>query len=210
MKIFFYQTFELYQNNILKNHWEEPKAYANYLAQTFYYVSHSSRIMSIVAGHLPMSQEDTHKAILQHASEERGHQFAALKDLERMGFNLKHFPELPETRMFWEPQYFKAQFSPLDFYGYALMLEGTAVLAGPKILEKIEKAHGPKPCGFIRLHCQEDPAHLENIFKLFDTYTSEQKLGIQKNCQQSFIAFTNMLNATMGDQTLTGEHAHVA
>ncbi|MCB0356844.1 MAG: iron-containing redox enzyme family protein [Bdellovibrionales bacterium] len=199
MKDYFYDIFSRYENDILSVQWDKKEGYIDYLAQTFYYVSHSSRIMSIVAGHLPEKHEETHKAILKHASEERGHQFAALKDLERLGAKIDQYPEHPETRMFWEPQYYKAQFSPLDFYGYALMLEGTAVLAGRKILEKVEPAHGTKACGFLRLHCEEDPAHLDMLFNLFNKYNESELIGIRNNCHQSFKAYYNMLRVTLGE-----------
>ena len=189
MKSFFSNLFSEHEKFILNVNWESPEGYANYLAQTYYYVSQSSRIMSIVAGYLPQEHEETHKTILQHASEERGHQFAALKDLERLGYKIENYPELAETRMFWEPQYYKAQSSPLDFYGYALMLEGTAVLAGPKILSIVEKSHGNKSCGFLRLHCEEDPAHLDMLFNLFKKYNEIELAGIKENCEQSFKAF---------------------
>ncbi|MCB0391407.1 MAG: iron-containing redox enzyme family protein [Bdellovibrionales bacterium] len=210
MKSYFYDLFSLYKSLFLNFNWANKESYGNYLAQTYYYVSHSSRIMSIVAGHMPAEHEETHKAILHHALEERGHQFAAKKDLERLGYKLSNFPELSETRMFWEPQYYKAQFSPLDFYGYALMLEGTAVLLGPKILEIIENIHGTRVSGFIRLHCEEDPAHFDGLFKLFDKFNEQELSGIQINCEQSFKAFQNILQATVGEKSSSKGASHAA
>ena len=107
--------------------WQDPEAYALYLSQTYYYVLHSTRLLALSAAHMKVSDNTFHRRFLEHASEEKGHDLMALKDLEVLGFRLEDFPELPHTRMFWETQYYKIEHNdPLSLLGYVIALEALA------------------------------------------------------------------------------------
>lgn len=174
--------------------WEDKKSYALFLAQVFHYVKHSSRIMSTVAAHLPQEMETMHTHLLKHTTEEMGHQFLARQDVKFLGFDLADFPELSTTKMFYEPQYYKAIYgNPIGFYGYALALEGTAVMLMRDIYEKCRAYYGEKGCNFLRVHAEEDVNHVESAVQLLEQLPAEAKAAIAANLKQSVDTMLIML-----------------
>lgn len=173
--------------------WQDKKAYAIFLAQVYHFVKHSSRIMSTVAAHLPQEMEAMHTQLLKHATEEMGHQFLAKQDLKFMGYRLEDLPELSSTRMFYEPQYFKASYgNPIGFYGYALALEGTAVMRLKQIYSKCKELYGEKACNFLRVHAEEDENHVEQAIKMLDQLPAPAIQSIEVNLNQSIDAIVLM------------------
>ncbi len=174
--------------------WENRKSYALFLAQVFHYVKHSSRIMSTVAAHLPQEMESMHIALLKHTTEEMGHQFLAKQDVKFLGYDLADFPELSTTKMFYEPQYYKAIYgNAIGFYGYALALEGTAVILMRAVYEKCRDLYGEKGCNFLRVHAEEDVKHVDSAIKLLEQLPAEAKASIADNLKQSVDTMVYML-----------------
>src|SRR4051812_18758279 len=107
--------------------WHDPYAYGLYLAQTYFYVCHSTRLLAFSAGIMKTPDTPFHRRFLEHASEEKGHEMMLLNDLAKLGFKITDFTEMPETRMFWEPQFYKIQHNdPLSVMGYIIALEAIA------------------------------------------------------------------------------------
>ena len=85
---------------------EDPQCYGNYLAQTFYYVSHSTRLLAFAAGLMTREQEPHFRRFIRHISEESAHEVLAEKDLHDLNLTPNDFLQLPETRSLWETQYY--------------------------------------------------------------------------------------------------------
>jgi hypothetical protein len=77
--------------------WHEARAYAQFLAQTSYYVCHSTRLLGLCASRIGIEREKLHQRFLKHAVEERIHHLLAARDIEHLGFKLRSMPELPIT-----------------------------------------------------------------------------------------------------------------
>jgi hypothetical protein len=146
--------------------WEQRDVYARFLAQTYYYVCHSTRLLGLAAARVSVERASLHSRLLKHAAEERGHHILAERDLTALGFQLSKMPELPSTGALYQTQYYQIEhISPLALLGYVLALEGIAVAHGPHVYERVSQAHGEPSCGFVRLHAQEDPDHLTKAFE---------------------------------------------
>jgi thiaminase len=191
--------------------WQSKEAYALWLSQIYYYVNHSSRIMALVAGRLPAQHEKIHTQVLKHAQEEAGHQFLAKQDLKNLGFDVQDFPEMNSTRMFYEPQYYKALFeNALGFYGYALALEGMAVKELKEIHEKCRLLYGEKACNFIRVHAHDDVDHVEEALKMLDQLPAADQIFVEKNLSQSINAFGLMMSEIAQTATTSTSEENVA
>lgn len=170
--------------------WHETEAYALYLSQTYYYVTHSTRLLALAAAHMKVSDNTFHRRFLEHASEEKGHDQMALKDLEALGFSLKDFPELPHTRMFWETQYYKIEHNdPLSLMGYVLALEALAGEQCPVIKRKLDPFYPKQSTNFIRAHAEDDPEHVVKAWAVIDALPPERRKWIEENFLQTVVSF---------------------
>src|SRR4051794_12951450 len=70
--------------------------YANWLAQTYYFVSHSVRLSSLAAAKLPVDCPIGQR-MAAHTVEEKGHHAVAIKDIEALGKKISDYPPLGVT-----------------------------------------------------------------------------------------------------------------
>lgn len=170
--------------------WHEREAYGNYLAQTYYYVRHSTRLLAFAAGLMKESDGPFHRRFLEHGAEEKGHELLLLNDLAALGYKIDDFEELPETRMFWEPQYTKIlQKDPLALMGYVFALEAVAADQCPKMFAKLSNHHPEASLSFVRVHGEDDPEHVVKAQGLIASLPPERRAIVSENFVQSVRAF---------------------
>lgn len=146
--------------------WREKAVYGAFLAQTNYYVSHSTRLLALAASRFQFSEEQLHRRFIKHATEEMSHERLALRDLKNLGLPLEAFPEFPSTRAFYQTQYYMIEHvSPWSFWGYILMLEGLALTKGPWLFNEIKQHHGEQAASFVKVHAAEDVGHMAEAEK---------------------------------------------
>ena len=117
--------------------WENKRAYAEFLAQTYYYICHSTRLLAASAARFSQEDQGMHKRFLLHTDEENSHELLALRDLQKLGFSIKDFPEMAQTRILYEVQYYKVEHcDPAALMGYILALE---TLAGKDFCADVPK-----------------------------------------------------------------------
>lgn len=181
------------------------QVYAAWLAQTYYYVKHSTHLICLAAGNCPVDNRQTHYGIIRHLDGETNHDLIAVNDLKAMGLELQQFPELMPTRLLWQTQYYWLDRGPaLVLYGYALLLEGLAVKAGPPLMAAAEAAHGKKAVAFLRVHSKEDVDHFAEGLKLMQRTTAEEREAIHQNLLQStylYQDFVTEIKNRYGSQT---------
>lgn len=175
--------------------WNNRAFYGNYLAQTYFYVRHSTRLLATSAGRLNCeTQQGLHLRFLKHLSEEAGHEKLALNDLKGMGYTIADFKEMDETKFFYEPQYYKIEhLDPLALMGYILYLEVLAQHVCPPLTKKITEIYGKKTSSFLMVHGEEDPHHVEEAHKLLATLPPEAIAIITENLLQSSKAFNRIM-----------------
>jgi hypothetical protein len=168
--------------------------YANFLAQTYYYVAHSTKFLAFSAGLMGPEDRKYFNRFIKHISEENGHDLMAQKDLKNIGHELKEFPETPETRMLWESQYYKIQhLDAISLIGYIIPLEMLSAQYFPDFNKRVESVYGKKATSFVRVHAEEDEDHIEKAFKVLYDLSIERQEVIIKNMTQTAIAYTAMI-----------------
>src|SRR5262245_10458503 len=97
--------------------WESKEFYAEFLAQSYYYTSYSTRLLAMAAALSGPDEGAFFKRSIQHISEEHGHDRIALTDLKRLGSTIENHRELGLTRTIWEAQFWKVQRAPTSLLG---------------------------------------------------------------------------------------------
>ncbi len=189
------QSVSLLQNSYESMPWDNKEFYANYLAQTFYYVRHSTRLLATSAGRLDYeNQQPLHLRFLKHLGEEANHERLAINDLKALGYTVEDFKELNSTRFFYESQYYKIEHkNPLALMGYILYLEVLAQNICPPLAKKLTALYGKKAATFLLVHGEEDPHHVEEAQKLLAGLAPPTLEIITENLIQSSCAFDLMM-----------------
>lgn len=161
---------------------EEPRAYAQFLAQTRHYVVHTTRLLGATAARISEDREALHVRFMQHAAEERSHHRLAEHDLRKLGRQIEQFPELPVTQALYQSQYYRVEHqNPMAIFGYIFALEGLAAAHGAWIYEAVCKAHGKEAATFVKLHANEDEGHLEKAFDVVNQLSAPEHALIREN-----------------------------
>jgi hypothetical protein len=176
--------------------WHDKLAYGDWLAQTYYYVRHSTRLLATASGRMPLDPigDAMHLRYAKHIGEEQKHETLCIHDLKKLGLDLESIPERAATRMFWEPQYYKVEHDhPAMLMGYILVLEAMASVKGPWILSEVEKAHGAKSGSFVKVHAEEDLSHVEKAYKAIEPLDPVLRTRIAENIVQTTQAYVRLL-----------------
>lgn len=182
-------------DKLLQYPWEDKVRYQDWLAQTYYYVRHSTRLLAAAASRFPFDEtgEQFHVRFGKHIGEERSHEKLALHDLKVLGVQ-ELPPELSVTRAFYATQYYKIdRQSPYALMGYILMLEATGPMCGGQILERVRQAHGDKCCSFLKLHTEEDVRHVEIALQQVASLNETEQSIVKQSLRQSTHAYCAIL-----------------
>jgi uncharacterized ferritin-like protein (DUF455 family) len=164
---------------------EDPNVYANWLAQTYYFVSHSVRLSALGTSKLPVDS-DVGKRMLAHTVEEKGHHTVAMKDIEALGMSINDLPAFGVTKAFFQAQYYKVLFEhPYHLLGQIFMLEAFSVEAGPWMYDVVKHAHGDKAIRFVHIHAIDDQDHVAKAMKVMETFAPENRAGVAENFYQA-------------------------
>jgi hypothetical protein len=144
--------------------WEDEKYYANWLAQTFFYVQWTTRQLALASAMTrPIKEDNLHWRFIEEAAEEKRHEALALQDLKHLGYSPEQFKELPHTSFFYQTlSYLILYEHPICILGYALTLEGFAAKRLKEVYPKVLDKYGKGTTTFLKLHCEVDVDHFEN------------------------------------------------
>jgi hypothetical protein len=177
--------------------WEDRRAYADWLAQTYYYVRHTTRLLAAAASRFALDERGNavHHRFAAHMGEEKKHELLAIHDLKQLNASIERFPEHASTRMFYEPQYYKIEhLGPMVPFGYILPLEAIGPACGKRVIERITGVHGPKCVSFVRLHSDEDPDHLQKAIHAIEDVSAVERAHIEDNMRQTTFAYGVILS----------------
>lgn len=180
-------------SSINMKNWEDPNFYKEYLAQTFHYVSHSTRLLALAAAYSTEAQSGYYRRSLQHIREEAGHEKLALADLQELGGRIEDHPELGMTRALWEPQYYKTQGQATALLGYILGLEQLAISVLPELHLRLQKKYKDQSLNFIRVHAEEDPDHVEKCLEQIEALAANERVVVWKNVEQTLSVYLGMI-----------------
>lgn len=181
---------------IKRNHdisfFEDKEQYLDWLAQTYFFVVHSTSLLGYCLPHLKNQQLRYH--FEHHLSEESRHDLIVLKDLEKAGRHISDYQEYACTQAFYQSQYYRISFeNGTSLLGYILFLEGIAVLWGGEVHQRIKTIHQHSDL-FLKVHAQEDPAHLDSAIKVIHSLPVEEQKDILKNLYYSYEMYNEILN----------------
>lgn len=144
--------------------WESERNYANWLAQSFYYVQWTTRQLALASARTRPGSEDTlHWRFMEEAKEEKRHELLAASDLKNLGYRVEAFPELPHTAFFYQSlSYMIEREHPVVILGYSLTLEGYAAKKLSLVYPRVKNTYSDSCCSFMRLHCEVDVEHFNN------------------------------------------------
>jgi hypothetical protein len=180
-----YQT--KYSTSIFRN----KENYAQWLAQTYFFVRHSTALLGFAMPHL--KNDDLRHHFEQHLAEEKRHDLILLKDLERLGYKIEDFKEHCLTKAFYQGQYFRISFnSGTSLLGYILLLEGLAVSWGQAVFEDIKDVHKGSSL-FLKVHAEEDPHHLDGAIKTILSLSKAEQDMIHENLLCSDELYESMI-----------------
>jgi hypothetical protein len=176
--------------------WEERAAYADWLAQTYYYVRHSTRLLAAAAARFAIDARGNalHHRFAAHMAEEKQHEKLALHDIKELGFSIDDLPERSSTRFFYEAQYYKIEHvHPIALFGYILPLEALGPVSGKHVIVRVSAAHGGKVIAFLKLHTEEDVDHLAKALEVLEAIPPEQREVVLQNLEQSTDGYLGIL-----------------
>lgn len=174
--------------------WGDRWLYANWLAQTFYYTRHATRIISWAAAKTPHSQEWIHLKLIQHIQEEKNHEELAHHDLKNLGFSMEQFPEQASTTAYYSTLFYLLEHvSPMSLFGYFSILEGLAINAGVKLHNYVENQYGKNTATFLKVHCKADVQHFEEDLSILEKFDENELISINKSVELSIDLYKNLM-----------------
>jgi len=177
--------------------WEDRRAYADWTAQTYYYVRHSTRLLAAAAARFAYDERGNalHHRFASHMAEEKKHELLCVHDLKQLGTSLDGLAEHHSTRAFYEPQYYKIEHcAPIALFGYILPLEAIGPACGQRIIDRVVAAHGEKSASFLKLHSAEDVEHLDKALALLEVLPPAERRLVEGNMRQTTYAYVAMLH----------------
>jgi Iron-containing redox enzyme len=200
----FDEKVDLIGEALLRYPWDNESAYANWLAQTYHFVRHTTTMIAMSAARFGVHDRPGHYQMIHHLREESGHDLLLVKDLENLGWKIEQFPPLAETRLFYQNQYYMINHeTPVSHAGYALMLEGLAAVVAPNIYPKLAKLYGQDTCEFLHTHLTVDQEHYGDGTKELAHLSPSQVESVLRNLEESSLLYTMILEraARAADQT---------
>lgn len=190
----FHKRIEEMGTKFMQFPWENREAYAEWMAQTYFFVRHSTTLICLAAVEFGANHREEHYHHLAHLKEELGHDLLLVRDLENMGRPVANFQELPETALFYQNQFHLVKKNPASLMGYALLLEGVAAKYCGQLYEKIVKLYGPKCTTFVNVHSHVDVDHFAAGSAEIKNVKPEDVPYVLQNLEQSYLLYTMMLD----------------
>jgi hypothetical protein len=174
--------------------WENREAYLMWLAQTYYMVNHSTRLVALAGALAPLNQNDLHARFVDHSKEERGHQLICISDLKTFGKTVQDFPCLAPSASLYQVQYYWIQYrGSVSFFGYTLALECLSAEFGAEVNRRTLQAHGKAATKFVALHSEADLEHTEKAFEQLDKLSQSELALVEENLILSAGLYRSML-----------------
>ncbi len=185
-------------NVIAKCPWENKSFYSQWVAQTFFYVNHTTRNLALACAKMPIDKTEMHNAFIHHITEEKGHEKLALMDLKNLGYKIDQFEEFAETSALYQSMhYLIAEVSPMSILGYALVLEGFAANKAQPVYDRLAATYGPKCGTFLKVHIVVDADHSQESNSVIEACDQKEREAILKSiklCEQQYISFYRKIN----------------
>jgi hypothetical protein len=184
-----------YQDKYPPSLFKDKEFYGEWLAQTYFFVRHSTSLLGYAMPHL--KNDGLRHHFEHHLGEEERHDLLAIKDLERIGKNISQYEEYTSTQAFYQSQYYRISFEGgTSLLGYILFLEGLAVAWGRPVYEEIKDLYKGAAL-FLKVHAEEDPDHLDAAISTILKLSPEEQKMIVKNLHYSHEMYESILQCAL-------------
>lgn len=155
--------------------WEDPHFYGEWLAQTFFMVSHTPRFICLAAARFDVQEDFLHRKMVAHFADEDEHEYILLDDLKNIGFDIKDYQELPQTSLVVQQLYYQIdRIDPIAIFGRILFLELMASTIDSSFFQDFQKHYTENQSHFLRIHMEEDVTHVQKAFSVLDHIPKEK------------------------------------
>jgi len=177
----------------------DREVYGQWLAQTFYYVQHSTALLGYALPRLPA---DLRRHFEKHLGEESRHDLLLIKDLEKLGYKFSDFPESHITQAFYQSQYFRINFEHgTSLLGYILYLEALATGWGKEAYDFLKNTHKGSTL-FLKVHAEEDPSHVEQALGVILKLSELEQASIIRNLRYTHEMYSLLVGSLKKQQVL--------
>ena len=140
--------------------WASRPAYAQWMAQTYFYTRHASRVSAHAALRTPMEREELHHHLVGTLVNEKDHPPMLLRDLDELGYRIDDFSEHPLTSCIYQTLHYQIDtVGPFALIGYFFVIEGIAAQHGQEILDRVQLAYAGQGQSFLAEHVRADAEH---------------------------------------------------
>lgn len=179
-----------FENEFPVTIFQDKRSYGNWLAQSYFYVQHSTALLGYSLVRLPAHLRHHFE---KHLGEESRHDLLLLKDLERLNFKLEDFSESHITQAFYQSQYFRINFEHgTSLLGYILYLETMACRWGKKAYNFLKNTHKDSAL-FLKVHAEEDPDHVQKALNVILSLSEVEQQSIIKNLRYTHEMYSLLL-----------------
>ncbi len=176
--------------------WENPTLYSQWLAQTFFIVQHTPRYICLAAARFDYSQNDFHRTLVAHLSDEDLHEEDVLNDLKNLGHVISEFSPMPEVKIMTENLYYQIDnINPLCIFGRILFLEYVASNISENLRKRISSTWDLNQRQFLKIHFEEDVEHVKKAFSVVHGLTDEQQRLVGDQFYLSGLFYTDLMSA---------------
>ncbi len=188
--------------------WENNDVYAEWLAQTYCFVSYSTRIVALAGSLFNLERNELHLRFLDHAREERNHEKILITDLKAIQKDIKRFAPFAASAALFQTQFYQIQnVSPMSVYGYFLLLEGIAVEVGDDLYKRLINVYPANAINFVKVHANEDKEHIKEHFQFIEKCSEFEKKQIIENLQKSSGLYHMMMKEIKFKYSSSVQHA---
>lgn len=174
--------------------WEDKWSYGAWLTQTYFFVENSTQLIAHTGHLFGSGREAFRERFLEHANEEKGHEKLLTRDLKAIGYSLGDFEVYPETKAFYQMQYYWVErVNPMALFGYILTLEGIANHYGKPATARAASVFGAKGSNFLRVHSEEDEDHIAKALEAISQISPEEETAVLENLNLSSYFYQQML-----------------
>lgn len=185
LKSIYEQEMKKLGKEIVEAPWKSREFYAAWLAQTYFFVKDNTRLLMLCGSRMDLKDQKTHLRLIEHCSEEKGHEMLLVRDLAKLGYKSTDFNQFSSTQGLYQSQYYWIEHRhPMAFFGYIIMLEGLGAEYAPKVFKQVHEAYG-SAASFLRVHGEEDTAHIQNAFKELEGLSGEVLAQVEENFKMS-------------------------
>lgn len=184
---------------VLAAPWYNQNFYVSWLAQQYYLVQHSTRLLSAFSITIPLAEYAAYKNVLQHLNEESGHDEWLISDMKALGASPKDFKPLPSISGIVKSQYYQIEHDlPISFTGYSQFLEVLAVRVASDVADIVQSSLGDGCVTFLRGHYEADQDHIVNGFERMEGASDIAKEKIIENLSMVADLYNNALRTLIG------------